>query len=189
MKEQEKLKLWVIWLVALIGFIVGVIAFVWRIKNGQSPLIFVLVALFYGFALYYGLKGYQTPHVNMVQVLMLTLAVYVALSVIVPDKRWGGLPWIILLANNLAAVFMGFMAGRLNKVEENKFTALLISVLLFVRCLWFLENFNMTGTDITLFVLDRSLALFMWIVLVLIYFFRYEKHKETGLSATNKLEV
>ena len=189
MAKQENRRQWIVWLIALIGFIVSVIDFIGRMQNGQSVFVFVLVALFYVFALYYGLKGYQTPHGNTVQILMLTLAVYVALSVIVPDKRWGGLPWIILLANSLAAVFMGFMAGRLNKVGENRITAVLVTVFLLIRCLWFLEDFNMTGADVTRFVLDRSLALFMWIVLVLIYLFRYEKHRETGRSADNKPEA
>ena len=67
-------------------------------------------------------------------------------------------------------------------------TAVLVTAFLLIRCLWFLEDFNMTGADVTRFVLDRSLALFMWIVLVLIYFFRYEKHRETGLSAANRPE-
>lgn len=183
MKEQKRLKPWIIWVVALIGFLVSVAAFIWRIKNGLPVFVFVLVGLYYGFALYYGLKGFQTPHGNIVQILMLILAVYVAASTVTADRYWGFLSWIILLANNLAAVFMAFMAGRLNKIEENKHTAVLVSLLLFIRCFWFLENPNMSGADVVWYVLDRCMALLMWIALVLIYFFRYQEHKNAGISA------
>ena len=50
------------------------------------------------------------------------------MSPLTADSRWGFLSWITLLASNLAAIFMAFMAGRLNKREENKFNAALVSV-------------------------------------------------------------
>ena len=167
-------------IIALIGLAAAVVALIWRIRSRQNVLLFVCVGLFYAAMLYYGLKGYRTPHGNMVQIMMLILAVYVAASTVTADNRWGFFSWIPLLASNLAAVFMGFMAGRLNKIEENKTTAKLVSVLLCVRCVWFLEDLNMGGTDVALFVLDRLLALLMWTALVLLYFFRFEEHKKAG---------
>ena len=180
MKQQKKRGSWVVSIVVLAGLAVAAAALVWRIKSQQSAVHFACVGLFYGFLLYYCMKGYQKPHGNMIQIMMLILAVYVASTTVVTDNRWGLLSWITLLASNLAAVFMGFMAGRLNKIEENRYTAALVSILLIIRCLWFLENLNMTGTDILLFVVDRGLALLMWIALVLIYFFRYEEHRKAG---------
>ena len=180
MNTQKKHTTWIIGIVALMGLAAAVIALIGRIRGQQNALVFACVGLYYGFMLYYGLKGYQKPHGNMVQIMMLILAAYVAASPLAADNRWGFLSWITLLASNLAAVFMGFMAGRLNKVQENRYTAILVSILLCIRCLWFLEDLSMTGADITLFILDRSLALLMWIALVLIYFFRFAAHKKVG---------
>jgi hypothetical protein len=181
MKLQKTPGTRIVSIVVLLGLAAAAAALIWRIKNQQSPVLFVCVGLFYVFLLYYCLKGYQKPHGNMIQILMLILAVYVASTTVVADNRWGGFTsWITLLASNLAAVFMGYMAGRLNKLEENRYTAALVSILLFVRCLWFLENMNMSGAGIVLFILDRCLALLMWIALVLIYSFRYKAHREAG---------
>ena len=180
MKQQKERSTRIVSIIVIIGLVVAAAALIWRIRSRQSPLLFACVGLFYGFLLYYCLKGYRKPHGNMVQILMLILAVYVASTTVVTGNRWAFTSWITLLASNLAAVFMGFMAGRLNKIEENRYTAALVSILLFVRCLWFLENLNMAGAGIVLFVLDRCLALLMWIALVLIYFFRYKEHREAG---------
>ena len=180
MKEQKERSSLGVTIVVLVGLVVAAISLIWRIKSQQSALLFVCVGLFYAFLLYYCLKGYQKPHGNMIQILMLILAVYVASTTVVTNSRWAFTSWVTLLASNLAAVFMGFMAGRLNKIEESRYTAVLVSVLLFIRCLWFLENMNMAGGSVLLFVLDRCLALLMWVALVLIYFFRYEEHRKAG---------
>ena len=180
MKQQKERSSLGVTIVVLAGLVIAAVSLIWRIKNQQSPLLFASVGVFYIFLLYYCFKGYQKPHGNMIQILMLILAVYVASTTVVTNTRWGFTSWITVLASNLAAVFMGFMAGRLNKIEESRYTAVLVSVLLFIRCLWFLENLNMTGAPVVLFVLDRCLALLMWIALVLIYFFRYEEHKKAG---------
>ena len=180
MKQQKERSSLGVTIVVLAGLVIAAVSLIWRIKNQQSPLLFASVGVFYIFLLYYCFKGYQKPHGNMIQILMLILAVYVASTTVVTNTRWGFTSWITVLASNLAAVFMGFMAGRLNKIEESRYTAVLVSVLLFIRCLWFLENMNMAGGSVVLFILDRCLALLMWIALVLIYFFRYEEHKKAG---------
>ena len=96
----------------LASVLVSVLALVWKIKAHQSVLSFLWVAVFYALALYYMFRGYQRPHGNLVQALMLIFAFFVASTIIAPDQRWGVLPWIVLFSNNLAAVFSGFMAGR-----------------------------------------------------------------------------
>ena len=170
----------------LASVLVSVLALIWNLKAHHSVLIFLWVGAFYVLALYYMLKGYQRPHGNMVQALMLIFAFFIASTIIAPEQRWGVLPWIVLFSNNLAAVFSGFMAGRLNKVEENKITAAIVGLLLFIRCLWFLENPVMPGAEILPFLLSRAQALLMWLMLVLIYFSRYQEHKEAGLAAERK---
>ena len=179
MDKRNTRAVWIIIVIALIGLAAAVSALLWQIGE-QNVLPFVCVGLFYVLLLFYGVKGYQKPHGNMIQLLMLILAVYVAVSSVASEGRWISLSWITRLAGNLAAVFMGFMAGRLNKVEENRYTTVLISVLLCVRCLWLLEDLSLTGAELALFILDRSLALLMWITLALVYFFRFKAHKSAG---------
>ena len=182
MKLFKDRKTRAVGIVVLVGLAVAVTALIWRIASKQNALQLACVGLFYGFLLYYCFIGYQKPHGNMIQILMLILAVYVASTTVVTNGRWGSLSWITLLASNIAAVIMGFMAGRLNRIEESRYTAILVSILLLVRCMWFLENLNMSGGGILLFVLDRCLALLMWAAIVLIYVFRYNEHRKVGVE-------
>ncbi|MBQ6402349.1 MAG: hypothetical protein IJI27_00435 [Oscillospiraceae bacterium] len=182
MNQTKKLSAGIVWIAGIVSVIVSVLALVGKLRAHQSALVFIWVGVFYALALYYGLKGYQRPHGNMVQALMLIFAFFIASTIIAPDQRWGVLPWIVLFSNNLAAVFSGYMAGRLQKAEENRITAAIVGLLLFVRCLWFLENPVMPGPDVLPFLLARGQALLMWLTLVLIYFYRYQEHREAGLT-------
>ena len=74
MKQQKERSTRVVSIIALIGLAVAAIALIWRIRSHQNALLFACVGLFYGFLLYYGFKGYQKPHGNMIQILMLILA-------------------------------------------------------------------------------------------------------------------
>jgi len=180
MNEQQnrKANAVIIACVAIIGFAVSVVSFVWRINSQIPTLLFGWVCVYYGFVLYYGIKGYKKPHGNMVRYLMLILAVYIGASVITTIYTLHA-SWPIVLASIFAAMFMAYMAGRLNKVKKNKPVALFVTVMLLFR---FLEQPTMSGADTALFVLDRCSPLFMWLTIVLIYFYRFREHKEGGLA-------
>ena len=183
MSNQKKNKLAPIVIIctAIIGFIVSVVAFIWRINSEIPTFLFIWICFFYLHLLYYGLIGYKKPHGNMVRYMMLILAIYVAASVITQINVWGA-SWPVILSSSFAAMAITYMAGRLNKAKKNIFVAVLASLLLLVRCFWFLDQPDLSGADIALFVLDRCQPLFMWLTIVLIYFFRYREHQEAGLE-------
>ena len=93
-----------------------------------------------------------------------------------------GAAWPILLSNDLAVLAMGFLAGRLHRVERNKYVTVFVSIMLLIRCFWFLEHPGLSGADAALFVLDRCQPIFMWLTMLLLYFYRYKEHKEAGLA-------
>ena len=166
---------------ALAGYIVSIITFIWGGGSLVPALLFGWVTVFYCAVLYYGVRGYREPHGNLVRYLMLIFAVYVAASAI-PESFLRNAPWPILLSASFAAMSISYMAGRLNKIKKNRYVAALSLLLLLVRCLWFLENPGATALDAVLFVLERCQALFMWMTVVLIYFLRYREHAEAGLA-------
>lgn len=170
----------IIGIFALIGLAVSIVCFIWRLDNAVPIRSFILVAVYYGFVFYYGILGYKKLHGNMIRYLLLILAVYVALSIVVLVYRWE-ITWIILAASNLAAVFIAYMAGRLNKVKKNIVVTVIVSLLLLVKSFWPLSVPGLTSD--ALFILDRTMPLFMWITVVLIYFFRYKEHKRAGIEA------
>lgn len=168
---------------ALIGLAVSIVCFIWRLNNLVSIRSFILVAIYYGFVFYYGISGYKKPHGNMVRYLLLILAFYIASSIIIMVERWD-VSWVIFAASNFAAVFIGYMAGRLNKFKKNIVLAVIISVLLLIKSFWPVEELNFYS----LFVLDRTMPVFMWLTVMLIYFFRYNEHKLAGMSADSEEE-
>ena len=181
-KEHEHKRMpAVICAVTLVGFLVSVAVLVWRGMHHVSDWLFLLVVVYYGFVLYYGVKGYQKPHGDMLRYLIIILAVFVAASVLMQVDRYSA-AWPILLSNDLAILGMGFLAGRLHKVERNKYLTVFVSCMLLIRCFWFLEHPGMSGADAALFVLDRCQPLFMWLTALLLYFYRYAEHKEAGLA-------
>ena len=179
-EKNNTLQRLIVALVALAGLAVSIASFIWRLNNYVSIKSFILVAIYYGFIFYYGIYGYKKPHGNMVRYLLLILAFYIAASVIVLVERWD-VHWIIFAASNFAAVLIGYMAGRLNKVKKNIVVAIIVSVLLLVKSFWPIQGVDLNVYS--LFVLDRTMPIFMWITVGLIYFFRYSEHKQAGIEA------
>ena len=174
----------IIAVVALIGLAVSIVCLVWRLNKNLSVHSFVLVGIYYAFVFYYGTVGYKKPHGKLVRYLMMILAVYVAYSTTIMVERWdiGG---IILTSGTIAAVFIGYIAGRLNKFKKNIFWAVVVTGLLLVKSFW---PINVNLNVYTLFVLDRTMPLFMWATVMFIYFFRYREHKTAGITADSEEE-
>ena len=128
-KKENTLQRLLVAIVALIGLAVSIVSFTWRLNNFVSIRSFVLVAVYYGFVFFYGVYGYKKPHGNMVRYLLLLLAFYIAVSVLILTERWE-IPWVILACSNFAAVLIGYIAGRLNKIKKNIVIAIIVTVLL-----------------------------------------------------------
>ena len=162
------------------GIAVCVTSIFWRIDNYISVRSFAVVGIYYCLVFYYGINGYKIPHGNLVRYLMLILAAYNIFNVTVSIYRWYKLPWVVLAAGNLAAMFIAYMAGRLNKFKKNLIVAIIVTVLLLAECFW---PVKIPGVEVdALFFLDRSLPILMWLTIMSIYFFRYEEHTEAGLA-------
>lgn len=163
----------------LAGITVSIISIFWRIDNYISVLSFIVVGIYYCLVFFYGVYGYKIPHGNLVRYLMLILASYNIFNVTVSIYRWYKLPWVVLVAGNLAAMLIGYMAGRLNKFKKNIIIAAIVTVLLLVESFWYVK---IPDVEISLlFYLDRSLPIFMWLTIMSIYFFRYKEHKQAGI--------
>ncbi len=167
-------------LLSLAGIAVCIVSIFWRIDNYISIRSFIVVGIYYCLVFYYGVYGYKIPHGNLVRYLMLILAAYNIFNVTVSIYRWYKLPWVVLVAGNLAAMFIAYMAGRLNKFKKNIIVAVIVTALLLTECFW---PVKIPGVEAdALFFLDRSLPLFMWLTTMSIYFFRYKEHTKAGLT-------
>lgn len=183
MKEKEHNSFRLInAIVTLLGIAVSVVCLVWRLNESIPVTSFILVAVYYCFVFYYGVFGYKKPHGNMVRYLLLILALYIAASIIMMVERWD-ISWFIFAASNFAAVLIGYMAGRLKRMKSNVILAVIITLLLLVKSF---APVHVNGLNFyQLFILDRTMPLFMWVTVMFIYFYRYEEHKHAGITADN----
>ena len=118
-KKDRKLDGLIILCVALLGFIVSVVSFFWRRSGQIQSFVFGEEGIFYLFVLYYGVWGYKKPHGNLLRYLMLLLAAVTAATILMQIDHWDA-PWPVIFSSNLAAVLIGYMAGRLPKVKKNR---------------------------------------------------------------------
>ena len=180
-------QLIIVVLLSLAGIATCIISIFWRMDNYISVRSFIVVGVYYCLVFFYGIYGYRIPHGNLVRYLMLILAAYSVFNVTVSIYRWYKLPWIVLVAGNLAAVFIAYMAGRLHKVKKNIIVAVIVTALLLVNSFW---PVKIPGVDVNaFFFLDRSLPIFMWLTTMSIYFFRYKEHTEAGLSESTSIRT
>ena len=183
-KGKGILQRFIVVLLSLAGIAVCVTSIFWRMDNYISVRSFIVVGIYYCLVFYYGIYGYKIPHGNLVRHLMLILAAYNVFNVTVSIYRWYKLPWVVLVAGNLAAMFIAYMAGRLNKFKKNIIVAVIVAALLLAECFW---PFKIPGVEAdALFYLDRSLPLFMWLTIMSIYFFRHKEHTVAGLEDKNE---
>jgi len=180
-KKDRKLDGLIILCVALLGFIVSVVSFFWRRSGQIQSFVFGEEGIFYLFVLYYGVWGYKKPHGNLLRYLMLLLAAVTAATILMQIDHWDA-PWPVIFSSNLAAVLIGYMAGRLHKVKKNRCVAAAVTVLLLIRCFWPMGRVDYAGLVRFFYILDRSTALFTWLTVMLIYFFRYREHREAGVA-------
>ena len=182
--KKTNLHRLIVAIVALVGLAVSIISFVWRLNNSLSIRSFALAAVYYGFVFFYGIYGYKKPHGNMIRYLLLILAVYIAYSITIMVERWD-ISGMIFTASNLAAVFIAYMAGRLNKYKKNIAVAVVVTILLLIKTFWPIDaNLGVY----TFFVLDRTMPIFMWATVMFIYFFRYFEHRQAGIAADSEDE-
>ena len=160
----------------------------------RAPLVKTITLIIgYLLVLYYVFWGYKTPHGNLLRNLILTYAVLLAIgserrlfSTARPERpvdvnatdatrrATRGISAYKGLITSIAFVFMGFIAGRLNKYKQNKILIPVVLVLLFVRS-FVTSNIRIQAvmTDLSYFIL--------WVGIACAYFSRYDAHKEAGL--------
>ena len=76
-------------------------------------------------------------------------------------------------------ILISYMAGRLDRIKENRIIIVLVLVLLLARA--FLVNYGMRMAPVGLN------EFIMWLVLSCSYLFRYREHKEAGMQDRNQL--
>jgi len=172
-KKQNKL---------LLGLCIALIVFTIVIEvrtlllnlNGFVAVVLAIVVLMDLLVFYYIISGYKKPHGNLLRYQMLMFATTMVLDV----SCFANISLYVLL-RSMTILLISYIAGRLNKINQNK--VLMPIVLLMIFASGCLTVKNLPTDD-----LINSISYFMdslvWIVTCAAYFVRYKAHKEAGLT-------
>ena len=137
------------------------------------PFVMFLVTVFYV------LYDYKKPHGNTIRHLLLVYSIYTAAMLILSYTRMS----ISLMAANLVIVITSsYMAGRLNKFNQNIVLSIVILLMNIYICYPFfieaIENGSLTFISFFRYLGPVS----NWLAIAGAYIARYQLHKEAGLE-------
>lgn len=149
---------------------------------GLNVTVSVLGVIAYLVVLIYAISAYKKPHGNLLKYVLLIYATVLALSTVTNLVQ--------MMVAPIAAIFMilciapvSFMAGRLNRLDENKIIMILTGILLLASAILEAASLEiLAGRSFEIFIgYASTFAKFvLWIVICFIYVGRYEQHTEAG---------
>ncbi len=177
-KTSKNIWLHIMGLLILVELAVAVKAcvFGWVIDEILDMAVLIGIAL-YGFWLY------KKPHGNMLKYVIILNALSIVLTSVLSIYEWGDL-LVEVIFPILAACMMFYVAGRLNRIEQNRYLFILIAVCVIVGRFSELVSISADPDPASklLRYLEAPRQLITILTLCCAYFTRYQEHKEAGLA-------
>ncbi len=136
----------------------------------------VFTAVCYVLILVYVLWNYKVPHGNMMKYLFLIFG-YSLIVRSIWSVTYYDFSILTALAYGLAAMFVCFTAGRLDRYEENKNLAVVIFCIIILAYVFGVISVEDAPRSIAYYTVG---ALIQWLAIATSYFSRYHEHKEAG---------
>jgi len=172
-KISKNILLTIMGVLVLIELVLGIIT----ISENVFVSIFKLIPLV--FVALYGFWLYKKPHDNMLKYTMLILAVG---QIIYAIAGWNN--FYNQTVRILAMAIIIYVAGRLDRIEQNKYLLLISLIVQLMRCIIVATIAHAQFTP--LYVFTWFSGVFATITLMIAYFVRYKEHKEAGLTDSPK---
>lgn len=134
-------------------------------------------AVISAFVLVYAFFGYKKPHGNMLKILFLIFAVYLAFCGTLAIS--GNKVYLIGDLFILAALTMAFVAGRLNKIEKNRFILMFGGMVLLA--IFVIFNIKFPALIFSQ-IIENLTPMIILATLSFAYVARFEEHKAAGLA-------
>lgn len=181
LKKGTKIGLIVMAVLICIGIVNLVLSFFIPADHNNPNVIAQLIigAVMYASIIVYAFFGYKKAHGNMLRTVFFVFGVFIVASGIIGDP---GLSEIHIkvcqFTTGFAALLIGYIAGRLDRIEKNKILMMIAGVLMLIgRVIVFVSD----PSSIWRFVGVME-HLIVWASLGFAYVARYEEHKTAGLS-------
>ena len=133
------------------------------------------------FIMLYAFFGYRKPHGNMLKFVFFAYAISLALQGTVAIA--GKIHYTVGDLYVLAALLIAYVAGRLNKIEKNKFILIFVGLLILASVI--IINVPVLPTIKFLYFFASITPIITFAALGFAYVARYEEHKAAGLEDTN----
>ena len=166
----------VLLLAVLVNNLFGVVQ-AFNTGKTSSGIMAVTDIVFCALIILYTFFGYQKPHGNMLKILFFAFAMYLALQGTLNIA--GNSRFIVGDLCILAALLIAYVAGRLHKIEKNKFILIFVGLLILAKTIMVL--LSPFSFDI-LRIIGRMSSVFTFAALSFTYVARYEEHKAAGLA-------
>jgi len=174
-KKQNVFALSCIVMIVLIN-IVSLIMFLAMEFSIGTLMLVVAACIEHAFVIYYVLFGYKKPHGNLLRYLMLAYAVTLGINLAAFPTSFTQLDLILSIAS---LMFIPYIAGRLNKIKQNKVLIPVVFALLIVSEMVYLVDFESPSFLIYVRTFGQAME---WFAISAAYFVRYKEHKEAGLT-------
>jgi len=178
-KKKNNVVLGIILLVIAIN-IVTVLMAAFENNSAIGYILTVVVCAEHLFVIYYALFGYKKPHGNLLRYVMIIFAISLGAEMAAFTETFATIEISLYIAT---LIIIPYIAGRLNKIEQNKVLITLTFVLLFISTVIAIIN------DKPQSIIDylRNIGVvFEWFAISAAYFVRYKEHKEAGLMDAPK---
>ena len=123
---------------------------------------------------------YKIPHGNMLKYAMLLSALSIVVHSVSAIYQHGDMP-VEVFPPILAACLLFYVAGRLNRIEQNKYLLPIIVIVLLVSCIIEWTHISTNTVNMVSKYLKVPRHFISVLTLMIAYFVRYKEHKEAGL--------
>jgi len=180
MENKNQTKQLLLIILSIVLCILGLVYPILEIVTNKAISLEIVVKIAcYLFALYYLLIGYKKPHGNLMKILFLFFAFVVVIqSIAFADSNVNA-----AYCSGVAALFIAYSGGRLNKLKNNQVSAIIVLVLLLLS--YAIGLTNTTEESFLLKVTNLDLVI-EWAAINLAYIVRFDTHKEVGLKESKE---
>ena len=181
LKKGTKVAIIVMALLICVGVVNVILSFSVTAGSGESNVFAHIVsdAVMYVFIIAYALFGYKKAHGNSLRTVFFVFGAYIIVCGIIKDPGLGEVQEnICRVMSGLATLLIGYIAGRLDRIEKNRVLMVIAGAFILVRCILVFAAFP---CDIIRFfgVMEQ---LIIWASIGGTYAARYEQHKAAGLK-------
>ena len=193
----EYICIGILFLLSLLNCVVDVYGNIQYYSGITSTLAIAASVVAYVFVFYYIIYGYKKPHGNLMKYIFLLYAFRIAINIVdVFTTESSDIISNPLVTNIevgvirfVSAVLIVYVSTRLGNLKKNVPVMLVITFSLLLLSSIYYSNYSTIMINEFLTIIWDYGVFIQWMDIVFAYLFRFNKHKEAGLSDEERAEL